>query len=115
MRGLEGEQTLMRIFIGESDRCGNRSLADALVELFRSEGLAGSTVLKGAAGFGAQSILHTDKILRLSSDLPVIIEVVDETDKIDEVLPKLDDMLEGGLVTLEKVHVRRYSGKGEVH
>ncbi len=109
MKKLEGEQTLMRIFIGESDRYEHRLLYEVLLELFRREGFAGATVLKGAAGFGARSVVHSDKLLRFSSDLPVVIEVVDSREKIDEVLPRLDLMLKGGLVTLEKAHVIRYS------
>ena len=108
MRQMEGEQVLMRIFIGESDRWHHRSLTDALVELFRKEGFAGATVLHGTQGFGAHSTIHKDTILRLSSDLPVVIEVVDSEEKIREILPALDPMLNGGLVTLEKVRVIHY-------
>ncbi len=106
---LEGEQTLMRIFIGESDRHGHRPLYEAIVELLRKQGLAGATVLKGSMGFGARSITHTDKFLRLSSDLPVVIEAVDARERIDAVLPLLDPMMAGGMITLEKAHVIRYS------
>jgi len=113
MRKLEGEQTLMRIFIGESDRYERQPLYEALLEVFRREGFAGATVLKGAAGFGASSIVHSDKLLRFSSDLPVVVEVVDSREKIEAVLPRLDDMLEGGLVTLEKAHVIRYVKSGK--
>ncbi len=109
MRKLEGEQTLMRIFIGEGDRFEHRPLYEVLLERFRSEGFAGASVLKGAAGFGARSVVHSDKLLRLSSDLPIVIEVVDTREKIDKILPRLDALLKGGLVTLEKVHVIRYS------
>ncbi len=112
MSRMEGEQTLMRIFISENDRWEKKPLHEALVELFRTEGLAGATVLKGAAGFGAGSVTHTDKILRLSSELPVVIEVVDSPEKIDAVLPKIDNMFSGGLITLEKAHVIRYRGGG---
>jgi PII-like signaling protein len=105
---LEGEQTLMRIFVGESDRWQKRPLYEALVELFRQEGFAGATVLRGAMGFGARSIMHTDKLLRLSADLPVVIEVVDTPAKIEAILPRLDEMLQGGMVTLEKARVLRY-------
>ena len=111
MKKLEGEQTLMRIFIGESDRWQKKPLYESLVELFRREGFAGATVLKGAMGFGARSITHTDKLLRLSADLPVVIEVVESQEKIEAVLPKLDAMLGGGMVTLEKARVIRYQGK----
>lgn len=108
MSRLEGEMTLMRIFIGEADRWEKRPLYEALLELFRKKGLAGATVLKGAAGFGRRSVLHTDKLLRLSSDLPVVVEVVDRAEKIEAVLPDLDLMLQGGMVTLEKARVIRY-------
>lgn len=110
MPKLEGEQTLMRIFIGEGDRWEHRPLYEAVVELFRREGFAGATVLKGAMGFGARSVMHTDKLLRLSADLPVIIEVVESQEKIDAVLPKLDGMIRGGMITLEKARVIRYTG-----
>ena len=109
MRGLEGEQVLMRIFIGESDRWENRPLYKALLELFRQEGFAGATVLRGVAGFGANSVLHTDSLLCLSQDLPLVLEVVDNEEKVDEILPRLDEMLQGGMVTLEKARVIRYA------
>ena len=111
MSRMEGEQTLMRIFISENDRWEKKPLYSALVELFRQEGLAGATVLKGAAGFGAGSVMHTDKLLRLSSDLPVVIEVVDSKENIDAVLPKIDGMFSGGMITLEKAHVICYRGE----
>jgi len=109
MRKLEGEQLLMRIFIGESDRWEGRPLYKVLLELFRQEGLAGATVLRGVAGFGATSVLHTDSLLCLSQDLPLVLEVVDAEEKIEEMLPRLDEMLQGGMVTLEKARVVRYS------
>lgn len=109
MAKLEGEQILMRIFIGENDRWEHRPLYEALVELFRREGLAGATVLKGAMGFGARSVMHTDKVLRLSADLPVVIEVVDSEERIDAVRPQLDRMVRGGMITLERAWVIRYS------
>lgn len=109
MARLEGEQTLMRIFIGESDRWEKKPLYEVLVELLRREGFAGATVLRGMMGFGAHSITHTDKLLRLSVDLPVVVEVVEDQGKIDAVLPRLDGMLSGGMITLEKVRVIRYS------
>ncbi len=108
MRQMEGEQVLMRIFIGERDRWEHRSLTDALVEMFKKEGFAGSTVLHGTQGFGAHSAIHRDSILRLSQDLPVIIEVVDSEEKVQSILPTLDEMLDGGLITMEKVRVIRY-------
>lgn len=106
---LEGEQTLMRIFIGESDRCGRQPLYQALVDLLRREGFAGATVLKGIMGFGAGSRIHTDKLLRFSADLPVVIEVVENQEKIDLLLPKLDRMIGGGMITLERAKVIRYA------
>jgi uncharacterized protein len=109
MRKLEGEQVLMRIFLGESDRWEHRPLYLALVELFRRNGLAGATVLKGVAGFGARSLVHTQSLLRLSADLPLVIEVVDSQEHLDAVLPAIDAMMGGGLVTLEKVRVIRYA------
>jgi hypothetical protein len=105
---MEGEQLLMRIFIGDRDRWQHRSLSDVLVELFKKEGFAGATVLHGTQGFGAHSIIHKDSILRLSEDLPVVIEVVDSEEKINAILPRLDEMIDGGLITLEKVRVIRY-------
>jgi PII-like signaling protein len=108
MRKMEGEQVLMRVFIGESDRWGKRPLYAALVELFRTRGLAGATVVRAVAGFGPSSILHTATIERLSQDLPLVIEVVDSQEHLDAVLPEIDRMMRGGLVTLERVRVIRY-------
>jgi len=108
MRKLDGEQVLMRIFFGESDRWGHQPLHAALVELFRSRGLAGATVLRGVAGFGADSVVHTANILRLSAGLPLVIEVVDSQEHLDSVLPDVDKMMRGGLITMEKVHVLKY-------
>jgi len=104
-----GEKVLMRIFIGESDRQGHRPLYEVLVELFRKEGLAGATVLRGVSGFGAHSVYHTVKLLRLSTDMPLVIEVVDSQEKIDAVMPRVDEMMDGGLITMEKVRVIRYT------
>lgn len=109
MGRLEGEQVLMRIFIGESDRWENQPLYKALLELFRKEGFAGATVLRGVAGFGATSVLHTDRLLSLSQDLPLVLEIVDTEEKVDVILPRLDEMLQGGMVTLEKARVIRYT------
>ena len=108
MQRLEGEQTLMRIFIGESDRCKNKPLYKVLLELFRKNDFAGATVLRGVAGFGANSVLHTDVLLRLSQSLPLVIEVVDNEKKIEQIIPQLDEMLQGGMITLEKARVIRY-------
>jgi uncharacterized protein len=106
-----GEQVLMRIFIGESDRHVHVPLYEALVELFRTEGFAGATVLRGIAGFGAHHKYHTDRLLRLSSDLPMVVEVVDERERFEAVLPKVEAMMNGGMITMEKVSVWRYARK----
>jgi len=113
MTRISGEMVLMRIFIGESDKFGRRSLYEALVELFRREGFAGATVLRGVAGFGAHSVYHTDKLLRLSTDLPVVIEVVDRQERFDAVMPQIDAMMDGGMITLEKATVIRYTHQHE--
>ncbi len=105
---LEGERTLMRIFIGESDKYKGKPLYQAILERFRARGLAGATVLRGVAGFGASSRLQTEKVLRLSLDLPIIIELVDTEERIQSVLPDLDEMIGGGLITLERAHVILY-------
>jgi hypothetical protein len=107
---LEGSGKLLQIFLGESDRYGRRSLADAIVKRAREEGLAGATVLRGIEGFGASSTLHTTRILHLSQDLPVLIEIVDREDRIAAFLPVIDEMITEGLVTLENVHVCLYRG-----
>jgi len=99
---------LLRIFIGESDRCQGRPLYEAVVLKARELHLAGATVVRGAMGFGKSSRLHTSKILRLSTDLPLVIEIVDSEEKINSFLPVLNEMLSGGLVTLEKVKVIQY-------
>ena len=91
MTKLTGEQVLMRIFIGESDRHGHRPLYEALVDMFKQAGFAGATVLRGVAGFGAHSVYHTDKLLRLSTDLPLVVEVVDSREKIDAAMPMIDE------------------------
>jgi uncharacterized protein len=103
---------LLRIFIGESDTHEGRPLYQALVEVLRREGLAGATVLRGIEGFGKSSRLHTAQILRLSEDLPIVIECVDTDDKIEAVLPLLDDKIGDGLVTLERVEIRVYRANG---
>lgn len=108
MRKLDGEQVLMRIFLGESDKWERRPLYVALIELFRAKGLAGATVLRGVAGFGPSSILHTAGVLKLSADLPLIIEVVDSQERLEAVLSEVDRMMSGGLITMEKVRVLRY-------
>ncbi len=109
---FEGERTLMRIHIGESDRWAGKPLYEALIELFRREGLYGCTVIRGAGGYGSSSrgpgVVHTTKILRLSQDLPIVVEVVEYAERIERILPKLDEMVGGGLITLEKVRVILY-------
>ena len=105
---FEGERTLMRIHIGESDKWDGRPLYEAIVEMLRKEKFSGVTVLRGVAGFGGSSVYHTDKILRLSQDLPIILEIVEATERIEQILPRLDAMVEGGLITLEKVRVILY-------
>lgn len=102
------EAVLLRIFIGENDRDDGRPLYEAIVLKARELHLAGATVLRGAMGFGHSSRLHTAKILRLSEDLPLVIEIVDSEEKIDAFLPTLDDLMTSGLVTLEKVKVLQY-------
>lgn len=100
--------SLLRIFIGESDRYGHHPLYEAVVLKAREKGLAGITVLRGVMGFGKHSILHTAKILRLSQDLPMVIEIVDAPEKIEDFLPVLDEMIKDGLVTLEPIRVLHY-------
>jgi uncharacterized protein len=105
---FEGERTLMRIHIGESDKWHGKLLYEALVEMLRKEGFSGVTVLRGVAGFGGSSVYHTDKLLRLSQDLPIVLEVIESQERIDQILPRLDQMVDGGLITLEKVRVILY-------
>lgn len=99
---------LLRIFIGENDRWEGKPLFEAIVQKARKDGMAGATVLKGFEGFGAHSRIHTAKILRLSEDLPIVIEIVDSEEKIESFLPALDEMVKEGLITLEKVRVIKY-------
>ena len=113
MSKLMGEMVLMRIFIGEAKKHGHRPLYEALVELFLAEGFAGATVLKGVVGFGAHRVYHTQKLLELSTDLPMVVEVVESQEKIDAIMPKVDEMIESGMITLEKATVIRYAHKHE--
>jgi len=113
MRVIDGDQMLVRVFIGESDKWHHQPLSHALVERLRREGFAGATVFHAVAGFGARSVLHTASILRLSEDLPVLIEIVDSEEQIERLKPILDEMIGEGLVTIEKVHVLRYAPKRE--
>jgi PII-like signaling protein len=103
---------LLRIFIGEDDKFGGSPLYEAIVLKARELHLAGATVLRGPMGFGASSRLHTTKIMRLSEDLPLVIEIVDSEEKINSFLPTLDEMMTSGLTTLEKVQVLQYGTKG---
>jgi PII-like signaling protein len=105
---FEGERTLMRVHIGESDRWHGKPLYEAIVELLRREKFSGVTVLRGVGGYGSSSIYHTEKVLRLSQDLPIVVEVVESSERIEAILPQLDQMIGGGLVTLEKVRVILY-------
>ncbi|HVV71611.1 MAG TPA: DUF190 domain-containing protein [Chthoniobacteraceae bacterium] len=107
------EGKLLRIFIGESDRWHHQPLYEAIVQKAREIGMAGATVLRGPMGFGAKSHMHTSKILRLSMDLPMVIEIVDSEEKIQALLPHLDEMVKGGMITLEKVQVIKYVAEGE--
>lgn len=106
------EGKLLRIFIGEADKWQGQPLYEAILQLARKEGMAGATVLKGFMGFGCKSHLHTAKLLRLSEDLPIIIEIVDSEEKINDLLPKLDEMVKEGLITLEKAQVVMYRANG---
>jgi PII-like signaling protein len=110
---LPEDAVLLRIFIGESDRYQHRPLYEAIVLKARELELAGATVLRGPMGFGKSSHLHTAKILRLSMDLPIVIEIVDTAQKINAFLPVLDEMMGGGLVTLERMKVIRYQERGK--
>jgi PII-like signaling protein len=103
---------LLRVFIGEADRWQGKPLYEAIVHKARELQLAGATVLRGPMGFGAHSRMHTTKILRLSEDLPMVIEIVDGKDKIDELMPHIDEMVQEGLVTLERVQVIKYRANG---
>jgi PII-like signaling protein len=105
---LPREGRLLRIFIGESDKHDGKPLYEWIVRAAREHGLAGATVLRGIEGFGAHSRLHTAKILRLSEDLPIIIEIVDTRDKIEAFVPIVDDVIQEGLATVEDVHVHFY-------
>lgn len=105
---FQGERTLMRIHVGESDKWEGKLLYQAIVELFRKENFSGVTVLRGVGGYGSASRYHTEKILRLSQDLPIIIEAVEYSERIERILPNLDEMVGGGLITLEKVRVILY-------
>jgi PII-like signaling protein len=108
MHGLKGERVLMRIHIGERDKFEGEPLYWAIVQLLRKRHYAGATVTRGIAGFGASSRIHAAKFLELSLDLPIVIECVETQEKIDSILPELDQMVTGGLITLERVNVIAY-------
>src|SRR5258708_20791448 len=99
---FEGERTLMRIHIGESDKWHGNPLHEAIVEMLRKDGFSGTTVLRGAGGYGGSSVYHTDKLLRLSQDLPIILEVIESLERIQKILPPLHEMVQSGLLTLQK-------------
>lgn len=108
MHGLTGERVLMRIHIGERDKFHGKPLYQAIVELLRQRHFAGATVFRAIMGFGASSRLHTDHFLELSVDLPIVVECVETQENVDAVLPELDPMIGGGLITLERVKVIMY-------
>ena len=108
MHGFEGERVLMRVHIGESDRFDGKALYAQIVELLRRKQFAGATVFRGIMGFGASSRVHSDRFVELSSDLPVVVECVETEERINAVLPELDRMIGGGLITLERAHVIVY-------
>jgi PII-like signaling protein len=105
---LEGTGKLLRIFVGESDRLGSQPLYTAIVERARREGLSGATVFKGIEGFGGHSVVHAARVFDLSTDLPVLIEIVDTEDRVAAFIPILDELVHEGLITLENVEVIRY-------
>jgi len=112
---LKGQSKLLRIFTGESDRIGHQALYEAILLSAREHGMAGATVLKGIMSYGASTHLHTARLIEISADLPIVIEIIDESDKIDSFLPVIDDLFEkcgkGGLITTEKVDVHYYKPK----
>lgn len=108
MHGFKGERTLMRIHIGESDKYHGKSLYKAIVELLRERHYAGATVFRAMTGFGASARVRTDRIEVLSLDLPIVVEVVETEEKIQAILPELDEMIGGGLITLERARVIMY-------
>src|SRR5919197_5037497 len=110
MHGLIGERTLMRIHLGERDKFRGRPLYEAIVHLLRERHFAGATVLRGIMGFGASAGIHSEKVLRLSLDLPLVVECVETAEKIEAILPELDRMIGGGLITLERAQVVIYRG-----
>jgi PII-like signaling protein len=110
---IDGPALLARIYIGESDRWEGKPLYEAIVLKLRERGIAGATVLRGIEGYGRTARLHTARILRLSEDLPILVEVVDREDRLRSVLPDIDAMVQGGLITLEQVEVMAYRSPGD--
>lgn len=102
---------LLRIFVGEDDEHEGRPLYEEIVRLLREEGLAGATVFRGIEGYGASSVIHAAKVLRLSEDLPIVIECVDRAENIERILPRLDALISEGMVTVEKAEIRIYRGR----
>jgi uncharacterized protein len=111
---FEGERTLMRIYVGESDQFHGKPLYQAIIELCRKEGFCGATVLRGVGGYGSSNRFLPEEILRSSQDLPIIIEVVEYTERIEMLLPRLDEMVDGGMITLQKAHVILYRPEQKV-
>lgn len=112
---LRGEAKLVRIFIGESDHWNGRPLHEALVQKARQMGLAGATVIRGIEGYGARSVLHTTRILRLSQDLPIVIEIVDTPEKVDDFCETATEMVQKGLVTTQKVEILKYQAGSDLY
>ena len=112
MHGFKGERVLMRVHIGSQDKYQGKALYQAIVELLRQRHYAGATVFRGIMGFGANSRIHTDRFLELSVDLPLVIECVETEEKIEAILPELDEMIGGGLITLERAKVIMYRAAG---
>ncbi|PYP77486.1 MAG: hypothetical protein DMD35_15245 [Gemmatimonadetes bacterium] len=108
MHGLKGERVLMRVHIGERDKHKGKPLYAAIVELLRARGYAGATVYRGIMGFGASTTVHSDRIEVLSLDLPIVVECIETSERIDAILPELDEMIGGGLITLERANVIVY-------
>ena len=108
MHGFKGERVLMRIHIGEADKHNGKPLYQEIVKVLREQHFAGATVFRGIMGFGASSRIHTDKFLELSTDLPIVVECIDTEEKIEAILPVLDEMIGGGLITLERARVIMY-------
>jgi hypothetical protein len=108
---IPNDGVLLRVFIGEADKHNGKPLYEEIITIARKQNLAGATAIKGIMGFGCKSHMHTAKLLRLSEDLPIIIEIVDAKDKIDDFLPLLDNMVKEGLITLEKANVIFYKAK----